>query len=256
MILNYTKSTCDNANAPYLVLIHGLFGSLENLNVLARGLKDDFHIINIDVINHGKSAHRSQIDYPSMAQDVIDTLDDLHIKTAIFVGHSMGGKIAMQLALSNPQLVDKLVVLDIAPVTYNPRHQDVFAGLNAVDLNKITSRNDADKHMAPHINEIGVRQFLLKSLVKLDMHFAWRFNLRDLIASYSSILATPEGSPYNGPTLFIKGGNSDYITQNHRSDILALFPQSRAKVIAGAGHWLHAEKPVAIIKSINDFVST
>lgn len=254
MILNYRLLGCDNSDKPHLICIHGLFGSADNLNVVAKPLSETFQVVNIDVTNHGQSPHVAQISYPQMASDVIDTLKHLNIEQAYFVGHSMGGKIAMQCALTHPNLVLKLVVLDIAPVNYQPRHFDVFAGLSAVLLDKIASRKEAENQMQTHIQEAGVRAFLLKSLAQENGVFSWRFNLEGLIENYDAILAAPCGEAYQGETLFIKGANSDYITAEHRDEITTLFPQSKAKIITGAGHWLHAEKPQAIVRSILDFI--
>lgn len=167
----------------------------------------------------------------------------------------MGGKVAMQVALNTPKKVSKLVVLDIAPVNYEPRHDDVFKGLNAVNNTHISSRQDADTILTEFIVESGVRQFLLKSLIKSDTGFEWRFNLSILQSNYTDILAAPAGKPYLGKALFIKGSNSQYITENMRETFLSLFPNCKAKVIHGTGHWLHAEKPAAVNKSISDFIS-
>ena len=254
MQLNYTQLG-EKTDALPIVIIHGLFGSKENLNVIAKPLSEQNCVINIDLRNHGHSFHNSEMTYTAMAGDVLKLLDELTISRAIVIGHSMGGKVAMQMALTNSNRVEKLVVLDIAPTKYSPRHQQVFNGLNNVDLQAITNRSDADKQLAEFIPEAGVRQFLLKSLAKTDSRFAWRFNLPQLIASYDSILDKPQGDAFKKPTLFIKGANSDYILEAHRGEIAALFPNAKAKIIAGAGHWLHAEKPSQVNLAIAQFLS-
>lgn len=238
------------------VLIHGLFGSTDNLNVIANALSEHYQVINIDVRNHGQSFHTQHIDYPSMAQDVINVLKYHNIASSHLIGHSMGGKIAMQLALSHPEYVKKLAVLDIAPVAYHARHNDIFAALQSVASQHISSRSQADTLMQAHIPELGVRQFLLKSLRKTQTgEFNWQFNLPALIENYPAILAKLEANtPFQGDTLFIKGSNSDYIAAEHRNAIAQLFPRAKAKIINGAGHWLHAEKPAAVNKSISDFL--
>jgi len=250
MQLHYKQT----GQGPHLILIHGLFGSLENLNVIARALSEFFTVTAIDLRNHGRSDHSEHMSYPLMCEDINDLMIQLTIEHAIFVGHSMGGKVAMQVALNMPEKVKKLVVLDIAPVTYEPRHDDVFLGLNAVTDSNITTRQDADNNMAEFINEAGVRQFLLKSLVKSDDGFDWRFNLPILQSKYCDILASPTGNPFSGEALFIKGSNSEYITEDMREIFLKLFPNCKAKVIHGTGHWLHAEKPIAVNKTITDFI--
>ncbi|WP_333608202.1 alpha/beta fold hydrolase [Arsukibacterium sp.] len=252
-----------SGQGPDLVLIHGLFGSYENLGVIARALSDAFRIINIDVRNHGRSDHSEHMNYALMATDVADTLDALGVSQCAMLGHSMGGKLAMAFALRYPERVTKLILADIAPVAYPPRHNAVFAGLQQVQLASITSRSDADKQLAAHINEPGVRQFLLKSLDKTEQGFAWRFNLAALKANYPALIGdelsnsvehsnTP--AQFNGPTLFIKGGDSDYILTEHRPAIMARFPNAQAKIIQGTGHWLHAEKPAAFSKLVRDFL--
>lgn len=242
-------------NLPPLVLIHGLFGSYENLGVIERGLSGQYYTINIDVRNHGRSGHSATMSYAEMAEDLAQTLDHLAVPQAILLGHSMGGKLAMAFALKYPHRVSKLILADIAPVAYPPRHDSIFAGLNAVDLATISNRADADKQLAAYINEAGVRQFLLKSLIKQDDTFQWRFNLSALQANYPALIAEPMlNGQFTGPVLFIKGADSDYILPEHRPAILQLFPAAQAKIIQGTGHWLHAEKPAAFIKLVQDFL--
>jgi esterase len=238
-----------------LVFIHGLFGSYDNLGVIARSLQSQFKIINLDVRNHGRSPHAAGMAYSELAADVAETLDQLGFAQTAVLGHSMGGKIAMQLALNAPERVSKLILADISPVLNQARHSHILQGLTAVSAANIQQRNQADAILAQYISEIGVRQFLLKSLYKADDSWQWRFNLPVLSAEYPAILQAPVASGhYPGPTLFIKGGNSDYILPSHQSDILRLFPQATAKIIQGTGHWLHAEKPTAFSKIVQDFL--
>ena len=238
-----------------VILIHGLFGSYENLGVIERSLSEQYQVVNVDVRNHGRSEHSEQMNYLLMADDLAQTLDNLGIAKAILLGHSMGGKLAMAFALTRPQRVEKLIMADIAPVAYPPRHNTIFTALDAVDLANITSRADADAQLAVYIDEIGVRQFLLKSLLKQESGFSWRFNLAALKANYQHLISQPlqEGC-YNGPVLFIKGGDSDYILPEHKDRIMQLFPNAQAKVIQGTGHWLHAEKPAVFTKLVKDFL--
>ena len=241
-----------------VVLIHGLFGSLENLNVIAKPLSEHFRVTNVDLRNHGLSPHSDEMDYLAMANDIVQLMATLKIQKAHIVGHSMGGKVAMQVALTHSELVDKLVVLDIAPVSYPARHTQILEALNAVKNADISDRKQADLIMQPYIEELGVRQFLLKSLYKNDEgKFVWRFNLSVLDNKYSTI--TDNINANNSclcETLFIKGNDSDYILAEHRDAINALFKNVSAKIIHGAGHWLHAQKPQAVNKAINDFLTT
>jgi len=240
-----------------IVLIHGLFGRLENLNMVAKVLAEDYRVTSIDVRNHGDSFHDSAMDYPLMAQDVVDVMQHIAIDSAAILGHSMGGKIAMELALTKPQFVEKLIVADIAPVEYPAHHSEIIAGLKAIDLTAITQRKDADKQLAQYVDNIGVRQFLLRNLSSENGQFSFKCNIDNIDANYPNIMKTYLGdNTYNGATLFIKGANSDYILPEHRAEILRLFPQSRARVIQGAGHWLHAEKTVAFNRSVLGFLAS
>jgi esterase len=255
MLLHTHCSGQNDDKAAPIVLIHGLFGSYENLGVIARGLSEQFRVINIDVRNHGRSGQSEQMNYNLLADDLAQTLDALAINQTALLGHSMGGKMAMAFALKYPQRVSKLILADIAPVAYPQRHTNIFAGLHAVDLANVTNRADADKQLAAHISDGGVRQFLLKSLVKEDDAFSWRFNLAALAQNYTALISAPLADGiYNGPTLFIKGGDSDYILPEHKERIMQLFPHAQAKIIQGTGHWLHAEKPAAFTKLVLDFL--
>ncbi|WP_419148943.1 alpha/beta fold hydrolase [Pseudoalteromonas 'SMAR'] len=254
MLLNFQQS--GDPNNPCVVVMHGLFGSLENLNVVAKALAPDFYVINIDLRNHGRSFHHVDMSYPDMANDVKALLDHLAITKAHLVGHSMGGKVAMQVAQSYPDLVAKLVVLDIAPVAYHSRHDAIIAALTEVQNASINSRAEADTIMAKHIETLGVRQFLLKSLAKSDAgEFSFRFNLDVIAEKYNAITANiNETHSCLCDTLFIKGSESDYILPEHREAITQAFPNAKAKIIQGVGHWLHAEKPQAVNRSIIDFL--
>ncbi|MFY8275067.1 alpha/beta fold hydrolase [Pseudoalteromonas sp. SSDWG2] len=257
MLLNYQRTGLSPETAPTVIVIHGLFGSLDNLKVVARALAEHFDVINVDVRNHGSSFHSDTMDYSAMSSDIVALMDELNVSHAHLVGHSMGGKVAMQVALNCAQRVNKLVVLDIAPVSYHPRHDAIIEALHAVAKSSITSRAQADTIMTEYVDEAGVRQFLAKSLTKVDDGtLAWQFNLPVIAAQYPNILAQPDSeSTCSCDTLFIKGADSDYILSEHREQIMTLFPNAKAKVIQGAGHWLHAQKPAAVNKSIVDFLT-
>lgn len=238
-----------------IVLIHGLFGSYENLGVIARALAGQWQVVNLDMRNHGRSGWHDTMSYALMAEDVKETLDHLGLEPVVLLGHSMGGKIAMEFALRYPERVSKLILADISPVQNRPRHLEILSALDGIDLDSLQSRQQADQQLALSVTETGVRQFLLKSLYKKDDQFRWRFNVKALIANYPQLLeAPPSKGPYTGPTLFIKGAESDYLLPEHQSLIQQLFPHSKAKVIMGTGHWLHAEKPVAFAKIVTDFL--
>ncbi|SEH88637.1 esterase [Rheinheimera pacifica] len=255
MLLHTHISGQQDSSKEPVVLIHGLFGSYENLGVIERSLSEQYQVINVDVRNHGRSGHSADMNYQLMAEDLAQTLDSLNIQKAVILGHSMGGKLAMTYAVTYPERVSKLILADIAPVGYPPRHNSIFTGLNSVDLSQIENRADADKQLAQHVKESGVRQFLLKSLIKEDDKFQWRFNLSALYDNYAELVSNPiDSGSYNGPVLFIKGGDSDYILPEHKATITKVFPAAQAKIIQGTGHWLHAEKPAAFTKLVKDFL--
>ena len=239
-----------------ILLIHGLFGRLENLNMVAKMLAAHFCVTSIDVRNHGNSFHNSVMDYATMAQDVCQLLDHLSIKSTIVLGHSMGGKIAMELALTAPKYVERLIVADIAPVKYSPHHTDIIAGLKAVDFSQVKHRRDVKEQLKPYVTEKAVCEFLLSNLYNENGQFRFRFNVEHIDKNYNNILNCYQGSQYfKGKVLFIKGSDSDYILPEHREDILRLFPKSQAKIIQGAGHWLHAEKTIAFNRTVLQFLN-
>jgi len=234
-----------------LILLHGLFGSLENLGGISRRLQDRWQIHALDARNHGASPHTESMDYPSMAADVLAYMDRQGLETAALLGHSMGGKTAMQVALTAPQRVRRLIVADIAPVTYHPHHDAILEGLKSLDLSRVHSRSEADRMLAEFVDSVPTRQFLLKNLERIPREqqqaggpvFRWRLNLPVIDACYEQLTRAPEGEgPYTGPVLFLKGADSAYIQEKHRDTILRLFPAAEVRVIQGTGHWLHAEK--------------
>ncbi|MDM3199114.1 esterase [Citrobacter sp. Cf095] len=253
MKLNIRAQSAQNLhnNSP-IVLVHGLFGSLDNLGILARDLVADHDIIQVDMRNHGLSPRSPEMNYPAMAQDLLDTLDDRQIEKAIFIGHSMGGKAVMALTALAPERVERLVAIDIAPVDYHVRrHDEIFAAINAVTDAQASSRQQAASIMRQHLQEEGVIQFLLKSFVDGE----WRFNVPVLWDQYPHIVGWETIPAWEHPALFIPGGNSPYVTEAYREQLLAQFPQARAHVIAGAGHWVHAEKPEAVLRAIRRYLS-
>ncbi|MBP0048463.1 alpha/beta fold hydrolase [Marinobacterium sp. AK62] len=239
-----------------LVILHGLFGSLENWGLQARALSERFDVIAVDLRNHGRSPHSPGMTYADMSADLKALLDSLELDRVLLMGHSMGGKVAMQFALDHPERVEKLVVVDIAPVHYPPHHDDVIQGLKAIPLTTLKSRREADQVLARYVDSEPTRAFLLKNLYRNDARqFAWRMNLDTLAEDYSDISAAPDSANthYGGPTLFIKGGESDYLKPEHQRPIETLFPQAKFKIIAGAGHLPHVEKPAAFTKLVETF---
>lgn len=253
MKLNVRAQSAQNLhnNSP-IVLVHGLFGSLDNLGILARDLVSDHDILQVDMRNHGLSPRSDEMNYPAMAQDLVDTLDAHNIEKATVIGHSMGGKAVMALTALAPDRIDHLVAIDIAPVNYHVRrHDEIFAAINAVTNAGLATRQQAATVMREFLNEEGVIQFLLKSFVD----GAWRFNVPVLWEQYANIVGWETIPAWDHPALFIPGGNSPYVTEAYRDDLLAQFPQAKAHVIAGAGHWVHAEKPDAVLRAIRRYLA-
>ncbi|TGD74728.1 alpha/beta fold hydrolase [Mangrovimicrobium sediminis] len=243
---------------PPVVLIHGLFGSAGNLGALGRDLADRYTVYSIDLPNHGRSSWVDDPGVPHMANLLRAWLDEQGLARAAFVGHSLGGKVAMQLALNEPEVVSALVAADIAPVTYpGGGHDSIFAALEAVEDAAVDSRAAAAKVMGEHLQEEGVIQFLLMSLErKAEGGYGWRFNLRELHRGYDGLRSAPEGEPFAGPVLFVKGGESNYILPQHREQVTALFPAAQMKVMPGCGHWLHAEQPAQFNRIVGRFLDT
>jgi esterase len=233
-------------NAPALIVIHGLFGSLDNLGLIARKLSDSYCIYSLDLPNHGRSTHTDSTSLPVLAESVVAWMRENNLDSAHILGHSLGGKVGMEIALRYPEKVNQLIVADIAPVAYTARHNDVFEAFRAVELEVIASRIDADKMMQPHVGELSTRSFLLKNLEKnSEGAWCWRANIDGLIGAYEQLIAanTQAEAPFTGEVLFIKGELSPYILPEHKGEIVNLFPNASVKIISGTHHWLHAEKP-------------
>ena len=245
-----------------LVILHGLFGTLDNWQTLARRWAEEagLRVISVDLRNHGRSFHSPEHSYALMAQDVLALFDHLALDPAQLnlMGHSMGGKVAMALALGYPERLAQLLVLDIAPRFSDMEHQDdIIAGLQAVDLSTIQNRQQAEAALLPHIRQLGVRQFLLKNLYRReDNSFAWRINLPVLAANLAAVGEEIESArPFEKPTLFLRGGKSNYITPDDKLTCIPdLFPNSQVVTVPDAGHWLHAEKPDEVFDLVKNFV--
>ena len=230
-----------------VVLLHGLFGSHENLGVLARDLATDHSVYGMDLRNHGRSPHADAMTLAAMAADVIKTMDAHELGSATLLGHSLGGKVAMEIALTMPERVDGLIVLDIAPVAYTRGHDTELDAMLGLDLEGLASRADADRTLAAEVPNPAVRQFLLKNLVRAGDGFAWRIPLQTIADEYASIATAPSGGRFDGPALFIRGGASNYVTTDHETAIHKHFPQARIETIEGAAHWLHVEQPEKVV---------
>lgn len=239
-MLNYVET---GAGAPVLVIAHGLFGSARNWGVIAKRLGAGRRVIAVDMRNHGASPWFDSHGYPEMAADLAEVIATAAAGGPCDVlGHSMGGKAAMMLALERPDLLRKLIVADIAPVAYGHSQQVYIDAMRAVDPATVGTRAQADAALAAEVEDPGVRAFLLQSL---DLKAgAWRLNLDVLEREMDRIVGWPEVTGrFEGPTLFLSGGASDYVRTADRARVREIFPKARFAAIPGAGHWLHAEKP-------------
>lgn len=238
-----------------IIILHGLFGSLDNWQTIARQLAQNYMVFVLDQRNHGYSPHVETFDYESMAEDLRLFMEDNWIYGATILGHSMGGKTAMQFALDNPDMVNRLVIVDIGPKAYRSGHQSIFEAMFSLDVTQLTNRKIAYAHFKKTIEKEGVRQFLLKNLTRNRAgSYAWKMNLPVIYQNYDKILAAIESDEvFDKPTLFIKGELSPYITEKDHSFIHTLFPNAEIKTVAGAGHWVHSEKPRLFLDVLNGF---
>lgn len=245
-----------------LVVLHGLFGMLDNWQTVARELAKSRMVVLVDLRNHGKSPHHPQHDYPSMAADLAAFLSDNWMHQVDLLGHSMGGKVAMQFAVSYPGRVRKLIVVDMTPRAYPGGHEEILRAMAEVPVatgesakTSTLSRKQIDEQLAVRIEEPGVRQFLLKNLRReRSGGYAWKMNLAALALEYPKVLAAITGEPWNGAALFVRGGRSRYVRDEDWVQVTALFPSARLETIADAGHWVHAEAPAALIALVEGFL--
>lgn len=238
-----------------IIILHGLFGSSDNWLTIAKHLSENYKIYLLDQRNHGQSEWSDEWNYAVMAEDLKAFIQDSKIENPIIIGHSMGGKVAMLFASKYPDLLEKLLVVDIAPKYYPIHHDWIINGLKAIDIQTIKSRREADKQLSSYIEELGVRQFLLKNLYRTpEKKFAWRMNLSVIdknIGNVGEVL--PEESLFEKETLFIRGANSNYIKDSDFDLVQKHFPTANIETVENAGHWVHAEKPAETISLFIEF---
>ncbi len=240
---------------PPLIVLHGLFGSADNWATMAKKMGAYRTVYLLDQRNHGASPHSHDFSYAAMVEDLNFFLKQHNIVKPDILGHSMGGKVAMFFAVKYPDLLNKLVVIDIGPKHYPVHHDVILEGLKALDIAHITSRQQADKELADYVENAGIRQFLLKNLKRTDSGFAWKMNLTVI---YNQIANVGEGlkedDSFNHPTLFVRGALSHYISDEDIPGIRRHFPNFNLVTIEGASHWVHAEKPAALAATLEDFL--
>lgn len=253
MELNYKSF----GSGPALIILHGLFGSLDNWQTLAKKFGTDYSVFIVDQRNHGKSPHLdSPFTYQAMAEDLEAFLDQHSIWQANLIGHSMGGKTAMQFAADNPERIEKLVVADMSPRQNPPQHSTILEALRNFPFGKIQSRQEADGWLQTPIPDFGIRQFLLKNLVRdREKGFRWKFNFEVIDRDYEKILAaiSPDHE-VDVPALFLRGGKSDYVPDEDFTLIRSYFPEVEFKTIPGAGHWVHAEAPEPFYQAVIEYL--
>jgi len=254
MMLNMTVTGTDSDRPP-LLLAHGLFGSGRNLGGLARRLGQDRTVISVDMRNHGDSFHDPDHSYPALAGDLAEVIAARGGRADV-LGHSMGGKAAMMLALTRPDLLAHLVVLDIAPFAYGHSQTSHIDAMEAMDLRGLRLRSEADARLARHLADPGLRAFLLQSLDLRSDPPRWKFNLpalRDQMPLLVGWPPAPKGR-FSGPALFLVGENSDYCRPPQLQAIREYFPQAEIRAIPGAGHWLHADRPAETAEAVAAFL--
>ena len=230
-----------------VIILHGLFGSLDNWHSFAEHLGEYFRVFVIDQRNHGRSPHADEFSYEMTAEDLKEFMLEQNLESSSLIGHSMGGKTAMQFSFTYPEKVDNLIVVDISPKRNNARYKEVtdaIKALTAVDLKNIATLREADEQMMPHVKDFAVRQFLLKNLVRAkNGKFTWKVNLSAISKNYDKIVGGVRGRPFNRPCVFIRGEHSDYVLDKDWPEIKKYFPHAELVTIPKAGHWVHIDAP-------------
>ncbi len=245
------------ADKESVLLLHGLFGSSSNWHSMARGLEDRFHLLVPDLRNHGRSPHEEPMDYPAMAADVLHFMQSQGLERAHIVGHSMGGKLAMWLALHHPERVDKLCPVDMAPVSYSHGFSPLLDAMESIPLQSLQNRKEADEMLSMRLDNKSLRGFLLQNLVKEGDQWRWRLNLPVLRLHIKDIVSfpdIPDNTQFPGDTLFIHGGQSDYMKPEYAPIAMGFFPHARMRVIPQAGHWVYAEAPQEFLRILRGFL--
>ena len=250
--------TLEAGQGPPLVLLHGLFGSARNWGAVQKALASDYRVVALDLRNHGASPHAPAMDYAAQAADIAETLAALGVERAVVLGHSMGGKAAMMLALTRPELVERLIIADIAPRPYAPALRAVVAALQALPLHAGLTRQEADQALRAAVPEAPIRSFLLQNLRFETAPPSWRIGLAEIAAAMPAIedFARPPGARFDGPALAMAGALSPYIRAEDHAAFRALFPRIRFVSIPRAGHWLHAENPQGFSAALEEFLAS
>jgi len=238
-----------------LIILHGLFGMLDNWATLSKRFAEQYTVYAIDQRNHGKSDHADAFSYDLLAQDLLEFMDSHDIYTANLLGHSMGGKTVMEFTRLFPERVERLIIADISPRRYDAKHSTIIEALTQLPLEQVKSRGDADRLLANRIEQAGVRQFLLKNIQRSDAGYSLKMNLPSLVANYSDIIGPVElGTDFDRPVLVLSGGASDYVQEADIDHFEAHYSNVEFVQIPGAGHWLHADNPEAFFAAVTSFL--
>ncbi len=247
----------DNFSKPVLMIIHGLFGSLDNWQSLAKKWSESFRVISVDVRNHGRSFHSDDMKFESLVIDLHRIIGHESVKKLHLLGHSMGGKIAMEFAAIYPDLIDSLIIVDVSPYPYPPHHTEVFDMLQAIDLRSLSSRVEIEKEVRNRIDNESVIQFMMKNIRRNEstLTFEWKFNLSVLSRDYLYLIQRLPSQGFNGRTLFIGGEESKYITKETSLYLFDLYPKAILEYVSNAGHWVHADNPSEFYDKVTSFIN-
>jgi len=239
-----------------LIILHGIFGTSDNWQTFGKQLANDYQVFLIDLRNHGLSPHSDTFDYPSMAEDLQQFIQQHQLGTPVVLGHSMGGKVAMFYAVKYPGQLSKLVVVDIAPRSYPVHHQHILEAMSSVNLSAVASRGEVEEQLEPHLPDWGVRQFIMKNLKREDDNtFSWKLNLSSIRENIENVgVAVEAPRPVIKPVLFVRGEKSDYIRSEDEGLIHKIFPEAQLVTIEEAGHWVHAEQPQELYEALMQFL--
>ena len=254
MLLNYQEM----GEGRPIIILHGLFGSARNWQGIARSLAENHRVITPDLRNHGHSFHEDSMSYIDMADDVIALCDHLNINDAILTGHSMGGKVAMTIALTHAEQFSALIIVDIAPFDYEHNFHTLVESMLNMDLDKIKNRAEAEAVLNKATKDINTVQFIMQNLIREEGQFRWRINLETIYKSLPLVTGFPDNLKTRSchmPSLFLGGSESAYIKSNHNAAIYQHFPAAEITMIEGSGHWLHAEKPKEFLQEVKTFIN-
>lgn len=239
-----------------IVILHGLFGSSDNWLTQSKLLSSRYRVLSLDLRNHGQSPHSDEFDYPTMVKDLLEFFDEHGLQDTVVIGHSMGGKVAMNFAVAHPDRLSKLVVVDISPKAYDLEHYTIMDGLKAINIDSMKSRNDADAALATFVPEADIRQFLLKNLQRRpEGGFRWKLNLPAIDRNLRKIgFDLQYDGAFEKPTLFVRGARSKYVLDEDMTRIRQFFPAAELRTLA-TGHWVQAEKPEEFVQVVQDWLA-